>query len=116
MHAPKNFQISNDKLRGQQHPWHNINNGLYTTPTNDKNARSYHQHLGSWTILLFLPFCNTIKEKNKNKIKVIIRQWNIELAMVLGSCHGNYFQISASLTHIFPFEVFFFIFIYIEKT
>jgi len=36
--------------------------------------------------------------------------------MVLGSCHGDYFQISSSLTHIFHFEVFFLLFIYIEKT
>lgn len=35
MHALNNLQVSNDELCGPQHSQHNINNMLYTTPTND---------------------------------------------------------------------------------
>ncbi len=35
MHALKNLQVASDELYGPQHPPHNINNTLYTTPTID---------------------------------------------------------------------------------
>jgi hypothetical protein len=38
MHALENLQVSSDELHGPQHPQHNINNTLYTTPTIDGDA------------------------------------------------------------------------------
>jgi hypothetical protein len=41
MHAPENLQVSSDELYGPQHPPHNINNTLYTTPTIDGDVGMY---------------------------------------------------------------------------
>ncbi len=65
MHAPIFFQILNNKLHGQQHPWHNINNTLNTTPTNDKNADHTINIWGREQSLSFFLFVIQLKKEKK---------------------------------------------------
>jgi phosphorylcholine metabolism protein LicD len=65
MHAPIFFQILNNKLHGQQHPWHNINNTLNTTPTNDKNADHTINIWGREQSFSFFLFVIPLKKEKK---------------------------------------------------
>jgi len=71
VHAPKNPQISNNELHGQQHPQHNINNTFYT-PTNDGDASlSRIIPINIWTLELnfdIAPLEHILEQTLRNNI------------------------------------------------